>query len=160
MDSIQLAKDEEWTQIVDKSLKIATTLSSIKSRLQSSLTYLLLTHETKHATTQTTHPDPIVFPTLQRVKSSNQITQVDKYQFLQNRSKSPIDGNKQKPTQVLSSVSAVYNPKSSGSISPLRKQNLVRQAKALGYKYNTISERFQIGKFLGRGKFSDVFQAQ
>ncbi|CAD8137485.1 unnamed protein product [Paramecium octaurelia] len=45
--------------------------------------------------------------------------------------------------------------------SPLKKPtNLVKQAQILAPVYSTISERFQICKFLGKGKFSDVYQAQ
>ncbi|CAK85234.1 unnamed protein product (macronuclear) [Paramecium tetraurelia] len=36
----------------------------------------------------------------------------------------------------------------------------LKQAELLSPKYQNISDRFQIGKFLGKGKFSDVFQAQ
>ncbi|CAD8043242.1 unnamed protein product [Paramecium primaurelia] len=45
--------------------------------------------------------------------------------------------------------------------SPRKKPvNLVKQAQVLAPVYSTISERFQICKFLGKGKFSDVYQAQ
>jgi hypothetical protein len=36
----------------------------------------------------------------------------------------------------------------------------LKAAEVLSPKYQNISDRFHIGKFLGKGKFSDVFQAQ
>ncbi|CAD8061528.1 unnamed protein product [Paramecium sonneborni] len=45
--------------------------------------------------------------------------------------------------------------------SPIKKPiNLIKQAQVLAPVYSTMSERFQICKFLGKGKFSEVYQVQ
>lgn len=64
---------------------------------------------------------------------------------LASTSKSPIRTNKQQ------NASAVFH---NTSVSPNKKQNIPKQI-----RNETISDRYQIGKFLGKGKFSDVFQA-
>lgn len=174
MNAIQLAleKDEEWNQIVDKTQKMTSTLSSLKSRLQSSLTYLLLMKEKKDVYSQTdlnhnyaTSPmSPVKDKTKSPVISHHEKYQNYRSRQLQSKSKSPnkIDPKPKTPElSLISNVSAVYSSTSSHkNVSPLKYQNISKQTDLLSTKYTTISERFQIGKFLGRGKFSDVFQAQ
>lgn len=135
-------EDREWQQLVQTTTRINQQIKNIKARLQSALTQLII-----NADEVKEHEPPTDTSRIKMIQSS---ALRDQKAIRQCASKSPLRSPDLSQSTELSS-SGIFN-----SI----KQNLPKQAELLSPKYQNISDRFQIGKFLGKGKFSDVFQAQ